>query len=184
VFTPGNGGGNVPTAAFNFRQLRAELTALVGITAQTAWTTACQFVVLPAGNGEVREVPPSSYVSQRRPALRRATEAPPPSAHFSDPTDEPFDSCDVGRFKRELDALRHHVNQLAFHRELDRGSARQCEIDDGGIATSLSLQQRHAAAQPALVGDALTNAVRLLEKGSASPEHARGTSLSVAANAG
>ena len=41
------------TAAFHFRQLRAELTALVGVTAQTAWTTASQLVVLPAGNGEV-----------------------------------------------------------------------------------------------------------------------------------
>ncbi len=172
------------TAVFHFRQLRAELTALVSVTAQTAWTAASQLVVLPAGNGEAREVPPSSYVSQRRPALRRAIEATPPSARGTDPADAPFDSLDVGRFKRELDALRHHMNQLALHRELDRGSARQHDIDDGGIDTSLSLQQRHAAAQPALVWDALTNAVRLLEKGSASPEHARGTSLSVAANAG
>ena len=42
------------TAVFHFRQLRAELTALVSVTAQTAWTAASQLVVLPAGNGEAR----------------------------------------------------------------------------------------------------------------------------------
>jgi len=174
----------VSTAAFHFRQLRAELTALVSVTAQTAWTAASQLVMPPAGNGESREAPPSSYVSQRRPALRRATEAPPPSVHFSDPADAPFHSLDIGRFRWELEALRCYMNQLAFHRELDPGLTRQREIDDGGLETSPPRQQRHAAAQPALVGDALTKAVRLLEKSSPSAEHAPNTSLSIAANTG
>jgi hypothetical protein len=155
--------------AASLQQLRSELSALITATAQTAWSAASQFAVHTAGKSEAREASPCGYASERRPAMRHGEKVPSPPAQFSNPAVAPLSRLDVGRFRRELDALRSYMNHTAFHRHPDNGSAPQHNVDDGGTTAS-SLQQRVAAGQPSFVHDAVTSAVRLLERRAISPD--------------
>ena len=145
--------------AASLQQLRSELSALIIATAQIAWTAASQFAVQTARKSEAREASPSGYVSERRSAIRHGPKAPSPPAHFSNPAAAPLNSLDVGRFRRELDGLRSYMNHTAFDRDADNGSAPQTMSTTANL-----LQQRLVADQPSFVHDALTSAVRLLEK--------------------
>ena len=144
--------------AASLQQLRSELSALIIATAQIAWTAASQFAVQTARKSEAREASPSGYVSERRSAIRHGPKAPTPPAHFSNPAAAPLNSLDVGRFRRELDGLRSYMNHTAFDRDADNGSAPQTMSTTANLATA---PRRN---QPSFVHDALTSAVRLLEK--------------------